>query len=70
MKKVNKEQKERLIRMISKNPTPVEWVSLADVSKSSGLKKSFVAKQDWRCLMDVVKSRLTSSIRASDIAIP
>ena len=42
--------------------------TLIDTSKGRGLQKSNIQEGHWKCLMDVVKSRLTGSSRASNIS--
>ena len=44
--------------------------TLMAVSTKRGLRKSEIREGHWKCLMDVVKSRLTGSSRASDISFP
>ena len=34
-----------------------------------GLQKDFIRESHWRCIMDVIKSRLTGASRALDIAL-
>lgn len=55
--------------LLRDNLTQAEKDSLKSVGKGGGVKKSFLAKGVWRCLLFVVKSRLIGSSRASDIAI-
>ena len=43
---------------------------MAETSKGRGLKKTNIQEGYWHCLMDLVKSRLTRSSRASDISFP
>lgn len=69
-KKINKDTKEHWVKMVSHNLTPVELASVTNTTKNREMKKSFVAEGPWRCIMDVMKSRLTRSNRASDIALP
>ena len=44
--------------------------TLMATSTKRGLRKSEIREGHWKCLMDVVKSRLTGSSRASDISFP
>lgn len=68
--KMMEERKDFLLRLVCRsNLTTAEWKSLWASSNSRGLKRSFIANGDWQCLMDLVKSRLTRTSRASDIAI-
>lgn len=69
-RKLSREEKEKYIKLVSRNLSQSELESLAGASsKNRGIKKSFVAPGEWRCLMDIVKSRLTGASRASDIAL-
>lgn len=45
-----------------------EQAALAKTSKGRGLKRTSIQEGQWHYLMDVVKSRLTGSSRASDIS--
>ena len=47
-----------------------EQEALSDTSKGRGLKKSNIQEGHWRCLMDIVKSRLIGSSHASNISFP
>lgn len=67
---MKREEKEWWIKLISTNLTTAELDSMANATKGRGIRKTFVAKGHWRCIMDVIKSKLTGSGRASDIALP
>lgn len=69
-KKMNKDMKEHWVKIVSRNLTPVELAFVTNATKNRGMKKSFVAERPWHGIMHVVKSRLTGSSRASDIALP
>ncbi len=69
-KKIPKDGKLFLIRLVCGDLTEVEQAALAETSKGRGLKKTDIQEGPWRCLMDLVKSRLTGSSRASDITFP
>lgn len=55
--------------MLRDNLTQAEKDSLKSAGKGRVVKKSFLGKGVWRCLLSVVKSRLTGASCASDIAI-
>ena len=69
-KKMTRETKIQLIQLVCEDLSPAEQEALLDTSRGRGLKKSNIQKGYWRCLMDIVKSRLTGSSRASDISFP
>lgn len=69
-KKMNKDMKEHWVKMVSRNLTLVELASMTNTTKNRGMKKSFLVEGPWCCIKDVMKSRLTGSSRASDIALP
>ena len=69
-KKISKDGKLFLIRLVCGDLSEAEQAALAETSKGRGLKKTDIQEGPWRCLMDLVKSRLTGSSRASDISFP
>ena len=69
-KKISKEVKMFLIRLVCGDMAEAKQEALAETSKCRGLKKIDIQEGLWRCLMDLVKSRLTGSSRASDISFP
>ena len=66
-KKLDWEVKAQLVELVCGKLSEVESEALMGSSKGGELKKSDV-QGHWRCLMDLVKSRLTSSSRASNIS--
>lgn len=68
--KLSQEWKEHWIRLVSRDLTPEEKDSMLKGSKCRGLRRDFIQEGHWRCIMDVIKSRLTGATRASDIALP
>lgn len=46
--------------------TPKEFESVVKGTKSQGLRRDVIKEGHWRCIMDVIKSRLTGASRASD----
>jgi hypothetical protein len=69
-KKIPKEEKLLLIRLVCGDVPVKDQEELAKTSSGRGLRRTSVQEGQWRCLMDVVKSRLTGSSRASDISFP
>ena len=63
------EWKEHWIDLICRDLTPVERDAVLQGSKCRGLRKDFIREGHWRCIMDVIKSRLTGATRASDIVL-
>ena len=59
-----------LIKLVCGNMAEAEQEVLVETSKGRGLKKIDSQEGPWRCLMDLVKSRLTGSSRAFDISFP
>ena len=66
-RKISKEAKLFLIKMVCGDVPEVEWATLVETLKGRGLWKN-IQEGHWHCLMDVVKSRLTGSNRVSDIS--
>lgn len=67
-KKLTKEKKKWLMDLVCKDDlTKEQWESAWADDK--GMKHAFIVPGAWRMLMDLVKSRLTSSSYASDIDI-
>lgn len=68
--KISPNFKDKLLKLMCRDDlTQAELASLQHTSKSHGLKKSFLREGIWRCLVDVLKSRLMGASRASDIAM-
>ena len=67
---MNKEVKMFFIRLVYGDMFEAEQEALAETSKGRGLKKTNIQEGHWRCLMDVVKSRLMQSSRVSDVSFP
>ena len=59
-----------LIKLVYGDMPEVEQEALAETSKGRELKKTNILEGYWRCLMDLVKSRLMRSSRASNISFP
>lgn len=69
-RKLSENQKEHWIRLVGRDLSPEEMDSVIKGSKCRGLRRDFIREGPWRCIMDVIKSRLTGVTRASDIALP
>ena len=69
-KKLSQEVKARLVQIVCGKRRKAKNEALMDTSKGKGLKKSDILEGHWRCLMDLVKNRLTRSSRASNISFP
>lgn len=61
------DKKKWLKLMCQKDLTSLEWEGI--LKNSRGLKKIFIANGEWRCVVDLVKSKLTTDSRTSDIAL-
>ncbi|XP_059066290.1 type 2 DNA topoisomerase 6 subunit B-like [Cryptomeria japonica] len=75
-KKIDKNQKpsanfkEMLLKLMCRSDlTQREHDNLKHASKGRGMKKTSLREGEWKCLLDVLKSRLIGASRASDIAI-
>ena len=68
--KLSQEWKEHWIRLVGCDLTLEEMDSMVKGSKCRGLRQDFIWEGHWRCIMDVIKSRLTGVSRSSDIALP
>ena len=69
-RKISKEAKIFLIKLVCGDVPEAKQATLVETSNGRGLKKSNIQEGHWRCLMNVVKSRLTRSNRESDISFP
>ena len=58
------------MKLVGRDLTPEEMESMVKGGKSRGLQRDFIREGHWRCIMDVIKSRLTGTTRALDIALP
>lgn len=68
--KISPDLKDKLLKLMCRDDlTQTELDSLERASKGRGLRKSFLREGIWRCLVDVLKSRLMGASRASDMAM-
>ena len=67
---MSKEAKLQLIRLVCRDEVQQNIDALMAASAKRGLRKSEIREGHWKCLLDMVKSRLTGSSRASDISFP
>ena len=67
-RKITKEVKMFLIRLVCGDMPEVEQEALAETSKGRELKKTNIQEGYWHRLMDYVKNKLTGSSRAFDIS--
>ena len=67
---MDKERKLKLLELVCKDQVQQQKDALTQTSRRRGLQKSDIREGHWRCLMDVIKSRITGSSRASDIFFP
>lgn len=62
------EERKKWLRLISMNDlTKQEWEG--NLKNIRGLKKVFIANEEWRCIADLVKRKLTVENRILDIAL-
>lgn len=66
---LNSEKKRLLEEICGDNLKEEQWDSIWQNSNRRGLKKLYITSTEWRCVMDILKSKLTAISKASDIAI-
>ena len=49
--------------------TEKEWESILSKNNSMGLKKASIVNAKWRCIVDLVKRKITGGSQTSNIAI-
>ena len=69
-RKLSQECKEYWVKLVSCDLTSEEIEFVVKGGKSRGLRRDFIQEGHWRCIMDVIKSKLTGATWASDIAFP
>ena len=68
--KLSQERKEHWVKLVSHDLTTEELDLVLNGGKSRALRHDFIQEGHWRCIIDVIKSRLTGATRASNIALP
>lgn len=68
--KLSQERKEYWIQLVGRDLTPEDMESMVKGSKCRGLRRDLIWEGHWRCIIDVIKSKLTGATRASNIALP
>lgn len=58
------------MKLVGRDLAVDEFNSVIKGTRSRGLRRDFIREGHCRCIMDVIKSRLTGASRASDIAFP
>ena len=62
------EEKKKWLKLLCrKDHTSLEWEGI--LKNSRGLKKIFIENDEWLCVVDLVKSKLTAGSRTFDISL-
>ena len=65
---MTREDKQKWLKLLCRQDlTNEEWEGI--LKNSWGLRKVFIANEEWRCVVDLVKSKLTAGSCTSDIAL-